>query len=140
MKNKKNYAILIASTSLAAILLVSLPQVYAADNTPVNTIITENKNTLYIESNIQKGFPVPSNALKTESGSYNADLLVERYELEGLKFENSIPEEYVNEIVKQGWKEIKEEQMGGMRVFSKDGEKVNIVTQNGFFQICKEIK
>lgn len=139
MKIKKNYAILIASTSLAAILLISLPQVYAADNN-VSKSIVENKKASYTESDIQEGFPIPPNALKTKSDSNNPDLLVEKYELRGLKFENSIPAEYVTEIIKQGWKEIEEEQMGGMRVFIKDGEKVNIITQNGFFSILKETK
>lgn len=124
---------------MAAILLISLPQVYAADITNVTTNIAENKKAAYKESDIQKGFPIPTNALKTKSASNNPDLLVERYELEGLKFENSIPEEYITEIIKLGWKENIEEQIGGMRVFTKEGEK-NIIIQNGFFQIFKESK
>lgn len=70
-------------------------------------------------SDVHPDFPIPARSEKVEKpGAKKGWTFYEiRPSLTGSQFER-----YIREIEKWGWKERKEEQMGRLRVFEKDGK------------------
>lgn len=97
-----------------------------------------SQQSSYKPSSINDDFPVPENAQLQEGEANNPK--IEKYARYKWKKSNeiqSIPGDYLNEIDRNGWKERKEEQMGALRVFEKNGNIMWITTHDDFFTLSQ---
>ncbi|SCW62154.1 hypothetical protein SAMN04487970_102135 [Paenibacillus tianmuensis] len=92
-------------------------------------------NNSFVGSSIDEQFPVPAEARKSDVPFSKPGVVYVRYNMKGIEEKESIPDFYANEIRKWGWKEDKEEQVGALRVFVKDGKTMNITTHTGYFTL-----
>lgn len=90
----------------------------------------------FIPSTINSDFPVPASAKETEGQSGNPNILqYQKYNYSKADEISSIHEEYLKAIKNSGWTELKEEQLGAVRFFEKEKQKVAISTHDGFFTL-----
>ncbi|WP_054950644.1 hypothetical protein [Numidum massiliense] len=88
--------------------------------------------TSFRGSEFDDEFPVPKSALIAKKRNSHIE-----YKLNGLTEENGLPDRYFKEIKKWGWEEQKEEQMGALQVFTKDGKTIEIITLTDHFILLK---
>lgn len=58
-----------------------------------------------------------------------------KYEWEKAEEIESIHSDYFIKIIESGWEELKEEQMGALRVFTKGDTIIWLITHNGYFSL-----
>ncbi|MFF3023879.1 hypothetical protein ACFVRR_14685 [Gottfriedia sp. NPDC057948] len=78
-------------------------------------------------SKLNKGFPIPLTAFQSNIDYKN------QYEVYNWKMaseEHGLPYYYELILKMWGWNEVKEEALGARKVFTKDGEIVNIISLN----------
>ncbi|CAM3092392.1 hypothetical protein PASE110613_16370 [Paenibacillus sediminis] len=95
----------------------------------------ETSWTSFEGSAIDKGFPVPKEANKTDHTSNNPKMDYVRYSLNGLKEMNGIPDAYLKEIQTWGWTEHESERMGNMRAFQKGTQMIHIAVYDNYFTL-----
>ncbi|WP_078410680.1 hypothetical protein [Priestia abyssalis] len=96
------------------------------------------QQSFYKPSSINADFPVPEDARLQDGEAKNPK--IEKYASYKWTKSNeiqSIPEAYLNEIERNGWKERKEEQMGALRVFEKNGNILWLTTHDDFFTLSQ---
>lgn len=85
---------------------------------------TYDESKGYKQANINPSFPVPENAVQSETEYGNPNIKDgTRYNIRNIGGEQGLysPVKYLNEIANWGWSEIEDERMGSMYVFRKDG-------------------
>jgi hypothetical protein len=91
----------------------------------------------YKLSAIHLDFPIPENAKLTDGKAENPNLeKYVKYKWKDADEIGSIPSSYLKVIKQNGWKERKEEQLGAVRFFEKDGTVVVVTTNDGFFNLA----
>lgn len=90
----------------------------------------------FIPSKINSDFPVPASAKETEGQADNPNILkYQKYNYSKADEIGSINEDYLKAIKDSGWTELKEEQLGAVRFFEKEKQKIAISTHDGFFTL-----
>lgn len=93
-------------------------------------LVACNNKIIYENSVLDTEFPVPKKArIIEEQDDYVQYKWKNANELE------SIHHDYLQKIKEYGWQEVKEEQMGALRVFTKGGKVIHLTTHNGYFMI-----
>ncbi|WP_237690995.1 hypothetical protein [Paenibacillus caui] len=90
---------------------------------------------VYEGAAVEKSFPVPKEASKTETAPSNAKMDYVRYSVPGLKENSTLPAAYEKEIEAWGWTENKEAQTQSTRVFIKNNQVVQLSLQKNSFTI-----
>lgn len=90
---------------------------------------------VYEGSAVEKSFPVPKEANKTEAAPNNAKMNYVRYTVPGLKENSELPTAYVKEIEAWGWTEDKNEKTDSTRVFIKNKQVIQLSLQKNSFII-----
>lgn len=78
-------------------------------------------------SKLHKGFPVPLTAIQSKI-DYKHQYAVYKWKM--TSEEHGLPNSYKLILKFWGWNEVKEEADGARKVFTKDGEIVNIISLN----------
>lgn len=89
----------------------------------------------FVGSAVEKSFPVPKEAKRTETAMNNSKMDYVHYSLSGLKESNSVPEAYEKAIKEWGWTEQKEESAGTTRVYHKDRLVVQLTIHDNAFTV-----
>lgn len=93
---------------------------------------------VYKPSSINPDFPIPETARLQKKEAKNPKIeKFASYKWTKSNEIQSIPEVYLNEIERNGWKERKEEQMGALRVFEKNGNVIWLTTHDNFFTLSQ---
>lgn len=128
---------------LAVILLISGCALTGAKSIDPQqgTTITEaggGKSSAVKPSALHPDFPVPQDAVLTKGEAGNPNIKkYARYNWKEADEISSIAEHYLKEIEAAGWIEKKDEQMGALRVFEKNGTVMWVTTHNGFFTVSE---
>jgi hypothetical protein len=96
------------------------------------------QNSSYKGSDINPEFPIPFEATLISKKTENQKVkTTAEYKYAKADETNSINKGYLNKIEEWGWKEHKDEQLGGLRVFEKNGTIIHIITGQGYFSISE---
>lgn len=91
-----------------------------------------DKGTEFVSSETVKSFPIPAEAKAVKSKVGNPNIgAYQQYKYSAADEIASIDEDYLTAIREAGWSELPEEQLGAVRFFEKEGEKVAVETHNG---------
>lgn len=86
----------------------------------------------FVSSEKVKSFPIPTEAKAVKSKAENPNIgAYQKYKYPEADEIGSIDEDYLMSIKEAGWSELPEEQLGAVRFFEKEGEKVAVETHNG---------
>lgn len=86
-------------------------------------------------SSVEKSFPIPKEAKRTETALNNSKLDYVHYSLKGLQESNGVPEEYTNAITLWGWTEETAESTGTTTVYKKDKLTVQLTIHDNSFTV-----
>lgn len=86
-------------------------------------------------SAVEKDFPVPKDATKTEAAINNSKVNYVRYSVKGLTESSRIPEVYQQVIESWGWKEDIEDNTDTMYVFTKNDKVVQLTVHKDTFTV-----
>lgn len=86
-------------------------------------------------SSVEKSFPIPKEAKRTETALNNSKLDYVHYSLKGLMESDGVPEEYANAITQWGWTEETAESTGTTRVYKKDKLTVQLTIHDNTFTV-----
>lgn len=101
--------------------------------TQKNKSNTQN-DTAYKPSTIESTFPVPKDSVKTDKKSKKSQMPYVRYDYTGLD-QMGKRQSYFAHLRKLGWKELKNEQLGRMHVFSNNGKQIHMTIHQDYFTI-----
>ncbi|RCX14867.1 hypothetical protein DFP94_1164 [Fontibacillus phaseoli] len=101
----------------------------------VGCAASEPSWTTFVGSAVEKSFPVPKEAKRTETAMNNSKMDYVHYSLSGLRESDSVPEAYQKAITEWGWTEKKEESAGTTRVFNKDKLVVLLTIHDNAFTV-----
>jgi hypothetical protein len=87
----------------------------------------------YEGSAVEKSFPVPKEANKTEIARTVTKMDYVRYAVPGLKEDGQLPKAYEKEITAWGWTEDKEKETDSSYVFTKNNLVVQVSLQKNSF-------
>ncbi|MBA9087593.1 uncharacterized lipoprotein YehR (DUF1307 family) [Fontibacillus solani] len=91
--------------------------------------------TSFTGSSVEKSFPVPKEAKRTETALNNSKMDYMHYSLNGLHESEGVPEEYEKAITQWGWEEKTEESTGTTRVYKKDKLTVQLTIHDNSFTV-----
>ncbi|WP_410772379.1 hypothetical protein [Fontibacillus sp. BL9] len=101
----------------------------------VGCAASEPSWTTFVGSAVEKSFPVPKEAKRTETAMNNSKLDYVHYSLSGLRESDSVPEAYQKAITEWGWTEKVEESAGTTRVYNKDKLVVLLTIHDNAFTV-----
>lgn len=102
--------------------------------TTSNVFSTKSHADSYKPSTLDSSFPVPKSASVSNKKSKDPQLPYVRYQYKGLT-DIQKQKAYFTHLQQVGWKEKKEEQMGGMHVFYKGEKKMHMTIHDDFFTL-----
>lgn len=91
--------------------------------------------TTFVGSAVEKSFPIPKEAKKTETAMNNTKMDYIHYSLSGLRESSGVPEAYQKAITEWGWTENMEESKGTTRVYQKDKLVVQLTIHDNAFTV-----
>ncbi|WP_044482632.1 hypothetical protein [Paenibacillus antibioticophila] len=91
--------------------------------------------TTFVGSAVEKSFPVPKEAKRTETATNNTKVDYVHYSMPGLREDDPVPEPYVKAITEWGWKENTKESTGTTLVFTKDKLVVQLTMHKNAFTV-----
>ncbi|MNE47018.1 hypothetical protein D3C76_103740 [compost metagenome] len=91
--------------------------------------------TSFTGASVEKSFPVPKEAKRTETALNNSKLDYVHYSLNGLQESDGVPEEYEDAIIQWGWAEETKESTGTTRVYKKDKITVQLTIHDNSFTV-----
>lgn len=87
----------------------------------------------YVGAVVEKTFPVPAEAIHSESMLTNSEMRYIQYTFPGFHDEDRIPDQYQQTILDWGWLEKERAETGNTVVYEKGNQLVQITVQeNGF--------
>lgn len=101
----------------------------------VGCAASEPSWTTFMGSAVEKSFPIPKEAKRTETTMNNSKMDYVHYSLKGLRESSSVPEAYQKAITEWGWTEKTEESTGTTRVYSKDKLIVQLTIHDNSFTV-----
>ncbi|MEF2968776.1 hypothetical protein V3851_23520 [Paenibacillus sp. M1] len=91
--------------------------------------------TTFVGSAVEKSFPIPKEAERTETAMNNSKMDYVHYSLSGLSESEGVPEAYQKAITEWGWTEKTEESKGTTRVYKKDKLIVQLTIHDNAFTV-----
>lgn len=91
--------------------------------------------TTFVGSSVEKSFPVPKEAKRTETATNNTKVDYVHYSMTGLHEEDPVPEPYLKAITEWGWTEKTQESTGTTRVYTKDKLVVQLTIHKNAFTV-----
>lgn len=86
---------------------------------------------------INEGFPVPKNAYEVKPEDCTTEIAKSaKYKMKDIGDEEGTPPaEYLAEIEKWGWAEMREAQVGNVHYFKKNGRIISLIIQRDLFDV-----
>lgn len=91
--------------------------------------------TTFVGSAVEKSFPVPKEAKRTETAMNNTKVDYVHYSMTGLREDDPVPEPYLKAITEWGWTENTQESTGTTRVYTKDKLVVQLTLNKDSFTV-----
>ena len=91
--------------------------------------------TTFVGAAVEKNFPVPKEANRTDSVLNNSKMDYVHYSLSGLREDDGVPEPYKKAITEWGWIEKVDENTGTTRVYEKGKLIVQLTIHDDSFTV-----
>lgn len=91
--------------------------------------------TTFVGSAVEKSFPIPKEAKRTETAMNNSKMDYVHYSLSGLRESNGVPDAFQKAITEWGWTENTEESTGTTLVYKKDKLVVQLTIHDNSFTV-----
>lgn len=89
----------------------------------------------YVGAAVEKTFPVPAEAIHSESMLTNSEMRYIQYTFSGFHEKDKIPDQYQQTILDWGWVERESAKEGNTIVYEKDNQIVQVTVQDNGFTI-----